>query len=348
MSSFTDSPDAIGEMLDILESESSEGTSSTPPTTPEAPNTQQATQSQTVNQPAAKATGTTEQKPLEAAATAPQAPAQSPFPKELEAFKPLIESKKWDISKPDWIANPLKSLQEAEQFNGRISTDLGMTRTRVSEVEQALLGTPDQINEHRERLGLAPLPFEKTSTAEKLQAAEAEAAIFQRMLSQDPEESAKAIAEFQTKLQQKLEDLKFNARFEKLQPKTQNGGAAATHKTNMQALVTQFPDAMEKFNSLVPYLKTKLGTGVLGSFGMDLLNIHGSPERSQQMYELASKIHLADNFEAEVERRVKQALDDNLTRGNATAIQGQGATSQNQTQGDEDPAMEHLQAVQRR
>lgn len=348
MSSFSDSPDAIDALLEMSEAEGSEGTSSTPPPAPEAPEGQQSQQAQTANQPAAKATGTTEQKPLDAAATAPQPPAQSPLPKELEAFKPLIESKKWDVSKSDWIAQPLKSLQEAEQFNGRITTDLGMTRTRVSEIEQALLGTPDQINAHREIAGLPPLPFEKSSSAEKLQAAEAEAAIFQRMLSQDPDESAKAIAEFQGKIQQKLEDLKFQTRFEKMAPKSQSSDIVGQQKTNLTALSTKYPDAMEKFNSLVPYLKTKLGTGVLGSFGMDLLNIHNSPERSNQMYELAAKIHLADNFEAEVDRRVKQALTDNLTRGNATAIQGQGATSHQQTPGDEDPAMEHLMAVQRR
>lgn len=306
--SFSDSPAALGSMIDSLESAASEGTSSTPPEPANEPGSEQ--QAQPQNQQTEEP-GTTEQRQEEGAATPPETPAQSPFPKELESFKPLFEKKKWDASKPDWQAEALRTLQEQEQFQGRLTTDLGLTRSQSAELSAALMGTPQGINEYRQRMGGTPLPFESTSLDDKIKAVDEEWNLWEQALSQDEQQSAQAIRAISQKLQERRDSLRAEKLVEaKMGPRhTPNIGADA--KVNWARIQERDPEANKVMSALVPYIKSPAGTGILGSFGMDVQNIMSTPERANQAYELAQRLHRGspEVFEAEVKKRVTAEME---------------------------------------
>src|SRR6185436_10087529 len=79
-----------------------------------------------------------------------------------------------------------------------------------------------------------------------------------------------------------------------------------------------------KLSALVPFLATKFGMGLLGSFGMDPHSVLSTPERARQAYDLANRLWLGDpeNFKAEVDKAVKAEMEKQRTLGNAGAIPG--------------------------
>ncbi len=305
--SFSESSTAVGSLIDSLEAEAGTGTSDTPPAPVEATKEGQ----QAPPQPQTpEAKGITEPKPKEGAATPPVVPTQSPFPKELETYKPLFEAKKWDPSKPDWQGEALKTLQEQEQFQGRLTTDLGLTRTQAHDLSQALLGTPESINEYRQRMGAQPLSFDATSLEDKIKAVGDEWALWEKALSQDEKASAEAIRAISQKLQDRRDEL----RLEKLAASKAGPRAAPDDSqkiVNWASILEKDPQANKAMTALVPFLKSKLGVGILGSFGMDVHNIMSTPERAKQAYDLAQRVYRGspEVFEAEVTKRVQAEME---------------------------------------
>jgi hypothetical protein len=328
MSGLSDSPDAIGLLIDTLEAEGGEGTSETPPN-PDGGNQdgKKPAEDGSQNQNP-EGDGTTEQKPVEGEAKPEAAQKQSPYPKALEPFKATLEAKKWDPTKPDWYVEPLKALQEAEQLNGRQSTDLGLTRARVSEVVAALHGSPKEINDLRARAGLPALPFDASSLDDKLKSAEEEWQLLEKALSDDEKASREATAQMANSLRKRIDNLRLEkAVAERTAGKPAgDADANATKKDNYNRLREQFPDATQKLNALVPFLATKYGTGILGSFGMDPYSILTTPERARQAYDLASRLWLGDpeNFQSEVKKSVQAEMEKLRKAGNAGAITGGG------------------------
>lgn len=340
---LSDSPVAVESLIGALESEAGKGTSETPP----AP-VKGSQPGQDAPKPEAESSqtpgGTTAPKPQETATAGTEGQKQSPFPKELEPYKPLFEKKKWDPSKPDWHGEALKTLTEQEQFQGRLTTDLGLTRRESADLSQALLGTPADINAYRQRQGLPPLPFDQTSLDDKVKQVGEEWTLWEQALSQDEKVSAQAIRA----ITQKLQDRKDNLRLEKLAeakaPKqTQDNSSQAN--VNWARILEKDPEANKVMTALVPFLKSPAGNGLLGSFGMDVKSIMATPERAQQAYDLAKRLHLGDpaNFEAEVSKRVKAEMEQNRQRAVAGGIPG--GTPAAPTQTNTDPALEHLAGV---
>lgn len=325
MSGLSESPDAIGTLLSTLESESGEGTSDTPPDPAETPREGQEPPAEGSQPNPPKEPGITAPKLEGEQAKPPAEQKQSPFPKALEPYKPLLDGKKWDPAKPDWVVEPLKALQEAEQMNGRQSTDLGLTRSRVAEMTQAIHGTPKEINDLRQRAGLQPLPFESTSLEDKIKAAEGEWTLLEQALSQDEKVSTAATQKIIRGLQERMENLRLEKKVAELHPpKGKGDDLQNSAKTNWSRITEQFPDANTKLSSLVPFLATKFGTGLLGSFGMDPHSILSTPERAKQAYELADRLWRGDpeNFKAEVTKAVSAEMEKNRMRGNGGAIPG--------------------------
>jgi hypothetical protein len=342
---FSDSPVAVEALIGALDSEARKGTSSTPPAPVEAPTAGQDAPKLGA-EPSQPTDGITAPKPPETATAGTEAPKQSPFPKELEPYKPLFDKKKWDPTKPEWQGEVLKAFQEQEQFQGRLTTDLGLTRTQATELNQALLGTPQTVNEYRQRQGLAPLPFESTTTAEKAKAAEEEWSLWQAALSQDENASAQAIRTITQKLQDKRDNLRLEKMAESKAPKAAPSSQGSDAKVNWARILERDPEANKAMTALVPFLKSPAGNGLLGSFGMDVQSIMATPERAQQAYELAQRLHRGDPqvFEAEVTKRVKAEMEGNRQRMVAGGVQG-GAQASPPTTTQNDPALEHLAGV---
>lgn len=318
--SFSESPEALGSLISDLEAEAAKGTSETPPAPAETPKPEQEpAQPQT---PEAK--GTTEQKPQEGAATPPPEQKQSPFPKELETHKALFEKKKWDPTKPDWQGEALKTIAEQEAFQGRLTTDLGLTRTQAADLSQALLGTPQTINEYRQRMGMPALPFDSTSLDDKLKAVNEEWGLWERALSQDEKTSAEAVRAITAKLQERKDSLRLEKLAESKAPKAAQSSTGSDAKVNWARILERDPEANKVMTALVPYLKSQAGNGLLGSFGMDVQNIMATPERAQQAYDLAQRLHRGDPqvFEAEVKKRVQAEMEANRQRQVQGAIPG--------------------------
>lgn len=337
----SDSPTELGSLLDALEEEGKEGTSSTPPAVPETPPAGQEPVKKE-GEPSTPPAGTTEQKPKEGAATPPAGSTQSPYPKELEPFKTLFEKKKWDPAKPEWQGEALKVLQEQEQFQGRLTTDLGLTRTQASELSQALLGTPQTINEYRQRQGLPALPFESTSLADKSKAADEEWALWEQALSQDEKASSEAIRKITQKLQDKRDNLRLEKMAESKAPRAAPSSQGSDAKVNWARILERDPEANKAMTALVPFLKSPAGNGLLGSFGMDVQSIMATPERAQQAYDLAQRLHRGDPqvFEAEVKKRVQAEMEENRKRQVAGGVPGGMPASQSSHTANE--AEEHL------
>jgi hypothetical protein len=341
---LSDSPVAVEALVGAMEAEAGKGTSETPPASVDA-----STAGQDAPKPGAEPSqttdGTTAPKPPEAATAATEQPKQSPFPKELEPYKPLFDKKKWDPTKPDWHGEALKTLTEQEQFQGRLTTDLGLTRTQATELNQALLGTPQTINEYRQRHGLPALPFDSATVADKAKAADEEWALWMQANSQDPAVSAQAIQAITQKLQDKRDNLRLEKLAESKAPKAAPTSYGSDAKVNWARILERDPEANKAMTALVPFLKSPAGNGLLGSFGMDVQSIMATPERAQQAYELAQRLHRGDPqvFEAEVKKRVQAEMEQNRQRQVAGGVPGGAAAAPTTTQ--TDPAMEHLAGI---
>jgi len=342
---LSDSPVAVEALVGALDSEAGKGTSETPPAPVEAPQAGQDAPKPGA-EPSQTPDGITAPKPPEAATAAPEAPKQSPFPKELEPYKPLFEKKKWDPTKPEWQGEVLKAFQEQEQFQGRLTTDLGLTRTQAAELNQALLGTPQTINEYRQRQGLPALPFESTSVEDKLKATEEEWNLWQAALSQDENASAQAIRTITQKLQDRRDNLRLEKLAESKAPKSAPNAYGSDAKVNWARILERDPEANKAMTALVPFLKSPAGNGLLGSFGMDVQSIMATPERAQQAYELAQRLHRGDPqvFESEVKKRVQAEMEANRQRMVAGGVPG-GAPASHPTTQASDPATEHLAGI---
>lgn len=341
---LTDSPAAVDVLIGALESEAGKGTSETPPAPAEG-----STAGQEAPKPGAEPSqtpaGTTEPKLPEGATAPTQTPTQSPFPKELEQYKPLFEKKKWDPTKPDWHGEALKTLSEQEQFQGRLTTDLGLTRTQAADLNQALLGTPQDINAYRERNGHPALSFDQATLDDKIKAVGEEWTLWERALSQDEKVSSDAIRTITQKLQDRRDNLRLEKMAEAKAPKAARPDTSSAN-VNWARILEKDPEANKVMTALVPFLKSQAGNGLLGSFGMDVKNVMATPERAQQAYDLAQRLHRGDPqvFEAEVTKRVKETMEQNRQRQVQGAIPG-GMPAAAATSQATDPALEHLAGI---
>lgn len=336
---ISDSPASMDALLDALDAEAGQGTSSTPPNPADAPASGEAATQDGV-EPSQPKDGITAPKPEDGKANPPAEQKQSPYPKELEPFKSVFEGKKWDPTKPEWQVEALRTLQESEQFQGRLTTDLGLTRTHAAELNQAILGSPQDVNAYRQRHGLPPIPFESTSLEDKYKAAEADWNLLQEALKGSEDATAKLAQAFQKRLHDIELDRGIAARMPQ-KPATVD----ANPKLNWANIVQKDPEANKVMSTLVPFLKSPHGVGVLGTFGMDIHNVMSTPERAAQIYDLATRVHRGspEVFEAEVTKRVKAEMEQNRQRMVAGDISGGApATPSNSAP---DAALEHLQAA---
>lgn len=340
---ISDSSVAVEHLIGALESEAGKGTSETPPAPAEGSQPSQETPKPGA-EPSQTPDGTTAPKPQETATAGTEAPKQSPFPKDLEPYKSLFEKKKWDPTKPEWHGEVLKAFTEQEQFQGRLTTDLGLTRRESAELSQALLGTPQDINAYRQREGLSPLPFESTSLEDRYKAAQEDFKTLQDALSQDEKLSVAATQKLFQAFQKKVQDLELDKRLAERNP-AKPAAQNPDSKVNWARILEKDPEANKVMTSLVPFLKSPAGNGLLGSFGMTVQNVMATPERAQQAYELAKRLALGDpaNFEAEVSKRVKAEMEHNRQRAVAGTIPGGAAAAPSTTQNDS--ALEHLALV---
>lgn len=341
---FSDSPVAVEALVGALDSEAGKGTSEAPPAPAEGSQPGQDAPKPEV-EPSQTPDGTTAPKPQETATAASEGQKQSPFPKDLEPYKSLFEKKKWDPTKPEWHGEVLRAFTEQEQFQGRLTTDLGLTRRESAELSQALLGTPQDINAYRQREGLSPLPFEASSLEDRLKTAQEDWKTLQEALSTDERISVAATQKLAQAFQKKVADLELDKRIAERNP-AKPAAANPDSKVNWARILERDPEANKVMTALVPYLKSPAGNGLFGSFGMTVQNIMATPERAQQAYELAKRLALGDpaNFEAEVSRRVKAEMEQNRQRQVAGGIPG-GATAAASTTTHADPALEHLAAI---
>lgn len=343
---LSDSPAAVDALIGALDDQAGKGTSETPPAPVEAPKADEGTPMPGAESSQTPA-GITEPKPQDGKAIPPVQPTQSPFPKELEPHKSLFEKKKWDPTKPEWQGQALQTLTEQEQMIGRHSTDLGLTRTQAAELSTFILGTPQEINAYRERMGATPLAFDSTSLDDKLKSVEGEWTLWQQALSQDEKVSAEAIRAITQKLQGRMEDLRLDKKVEakSKSPSAQGSNRQAERNLNWSRILEKDPEANKAMSALVPFLKSQAGNGILGSFGMDVKNVMDSPERAAQIHDLAKRVYLGtpEVFEAEVTKRVKAEMEQHRQRQVAGDIPGGVPAAA--TQHTSDPVHEHLSGI---
>lgn len=266
----------------------------------------------------------------EAEAKATEAGKQGVFPKELEPYKGILESRKWDPSKPDFAQNVLKSYQEAESYAKRRETENNLLKSKADQFAAVIRKDLDSINQFRKQQGLPPFqsvrPVEErhkevTSLIESVN----------RVLT-NPED-AEAMRALDGILSKQRNDLEYELRKAQDTPPPSADAAFETRKSQSNSIfaaeVARNPEVAAHVDELSPYFQPG---GLFDSFGLDVLHVAQSPAHLKAFAEIGQALHISRNLEKIVSDRVNAELDRRRTAGNSVGAgnqpKGNAKTSQ--------------------
>lgn len=251
--------------------------------------------------------------PQEDKTATPEAQAKAPevvadvLPKELEPFKGLLESRKWDTKKPDFPQTVLKSYQEAEAYAKRREAENNLMRSSRDTVAAKMRGDVDSINQYRKQQGLPPIRAERP-VDERFKETESLIENINRVLTNpnDPE----AVRALDSMLTKSRENLIIERAQAANQQQTSPDAAFESRKskagTVFQGEVSRNPELATHIDAL----STFFGPGSLfDSLGIDELTVAETPAHLAKFAELGQAMHVYKNLEKIVEDRVNSELE---------------------------------------
>ena len=247
------------------------------------------------------------------------------LPKELEPYKSLLDAKKWDVSKPEGLANAIKSYQELEQFASRTKNEIGLTQAKADRFRLAIESDINAVNQMRKQAGMPEFKTETRSMEEREKALDEQYTHINNVLSgKDSGESLQWLNQHfeKNRLDMKLEKALAERNVNKSQDQLFQE-RKSTASSNYGNLVAKDPNVTKHIDALTPFFDKG---GVFDSFGIDVLDMASTPERLQAFTELGKALETQQNLEKIVEERVNAELERRRTIKNGKSSgEGKGA-----------------------
>jgi hypothetical protein len=265
----------------------------------------------------------------EGAATPPTEEEKGAYPKELEPYKDLLESRKWDPKNPEFTPTVLKSYKEAEAYAKRRETENKLIQSKVEQREAMLRGDVDSINRYRKAQGLAPIKADVRTPEQKAQEVNTLIESVNKALRGDET----ALEQLNDMLTKQRDDVEFERRMSGQTGIVTPEAAFEKRKTdasrNFGAFAQANPEAAKHIDELTDLFSPG---GVFDAMGIDYLDIAATPERLASLAEIGQHIHVSKNIDKIVEARVKSELERRRMAGNSAGAGQQpkgGASKQN-------------------
>ena len=249
---------------------------------------------------------------------APAGEQQGALAKEMEPFKTLLESKKWDPAKPEFGPTVLKSYQELEARASRTETASKQTATRADQLAAVIEGHHlggaviegdlDGINRIRQSRGLTPISGQKP-LAERKQEFDSMVSSLNRIL-QGQDQDGQGFAA----LNKILTDHQDALRLEELDSKRNPGksreevfeGRKQAVSGVLGSLFQESKDAQAYVDTLTSHFDPG---GLFYALGIDILDAFKTPELAKGFAELGQGLHVLKNLDKVVEDRVKAEVE---------------------------------------
>ena len=201
---------------------------------------------------------------------------------------------------------------------------------RYDSLEKSILSDPETINRIRENNGVRAIAFDSKSHDDKIKENQDLMTHITNAvngISQDgqrTQEGLNSIDWLNNLLQKTSEDLRFDKRDMERNvgqnTATDLNANAVQNKANLQAANTE-TNLNEVFDSI---FKDPTLDSLLQSFNIGPYELMSSPDRAAASLELAKAVHLAKNFDAEVDKRVKIQMEANREKKNLSSPGSQG------------------------
>jgi hypothetical protein len=246
--------------------------------------------------------------PSEEPSNAPAGEQQGALAKEMEPFKTLLESKKWDPAKPEFGPTVLKSYQELEARASRTETASKQISTRADQLAAVLEGDLDGINHIRQSRGLTPISGQKPLESRKQEFDSMVSHLNRILQGQDQDGQAYAA------LNKILTDHQDGLRLEELDSKRNPGksreevfeGRKQAVAGVLGSLFQESKDAQAYVDSLTSHFDPG---GLFYALGIDILDAFKTPELAKGFAELGQALHVLKNLDKVTEDRVKAEVE---------------------------------------
>lgn len=277
-------------------------------------------------------TGDGTAKPAGQASPAGKEEPKGVIPKELEPFKDLIESRKWDLSKPADVAQLAKAYKEVEQHASRTQTQTKHSQDKASRISSIAGGSVEDLNKWRKSQGLSEIKTETRSHEDQEKEVQELFDHIDKALDKNPE----SLKWLNNHFSKRFQDLAVDKRLSQ-----QSAGKSAdqvfqerksTASANFANVVRTNPEAKTFFDELTDHLSPG---GVLDSLGIDVLDAASTPERLAAFVEIGRALNVSRNLEKVVGDKVNAELERRRTAGNAGGA-GSGAGGGKQKQAAQD------------
>ena len=253
----------------------------------------------------------------DAKATAKDEELKGALSKELEPYKSILDSRKWDPSKPDFAPTVLKSYQEAEAYAKRNETTTKLTQQKNDDLGARLRGDVDAINKYRESQGLSPIATSRPLAERRKEYDDITSHLNNILNGKDESgESFKALDSHFSKQKEEmlLEGLRQKANPDKMANDTFTQRKSLA-QSNFANVVSQNKEATAFFDELSDHLSPG---GLFDSMGIDVLDAAGTPERLNGFIELGQALHVFRNLDKLKESWVTSELERRRGAGNAS------------------------------
>jgi hypothetical protein len=237
------------------------------------------------------------------------------FPKELEPFKDLFDSRKLDPTKPEGVAKLAQSYKEVESFAQQSQTRFKNANDAKARVEAAALGSVEDLNKLRTSRGLPAIAVDARTPEDREKEFDELFGAVDRALKGD----AAAIDWLNTHFSKQRESVMLA----KLEAKSAKPSKTAddAFKERNTAAKTVFADAFRAnpqakayVDELTPYFDAG---GAFDALGFDVLDAFATPERAAAFVELGQALSTHRNLDKIVADRVKGELDRQRSAVNA-------------------------------
>lgn len=239
--------------------------------------------------------------------------------KELEPFKGLLESRKWNPKDPTFAPTVLKSYQEAEAYAKRRESENKLVQSARDAHAARLRGDVDSINQYRQSQGLPPIRVERPAE-ERFKEHEELVSSVNALLSNPNDQAALQ------KLDSMLTKTRENLLVERAKAAENKGPDAkqvfenrrASSSRNFGDIVSRNQEAGQHVDALSSYFEPG---NLFDSLNIDIIDATQTPEQMAQLVELGQAVHVFKNLEKIVENRVNAEIE---RRRTATVASGTG------------------------
>lgn len=270
--------------------------------------------------------------PAAQASAAGKEAAKGVIPKELEPFKDLIESRKWDLTKPADVAQLAKAYREIEQHASRTQTQTKHSQDKASRIASIAGGSVEDLNKWRKSQGLPEIKSETRSFEDQEKEVQELFDHVDKALTGDKE----ALKWLNGHFNKRFQDLAVDKRLAQQNAGKSADQAFAERKSVAQANFANAVRANPEAKAFFDELSDHLGPGgVFDSLGVDVLDAASTPERLAAFVELGQALNFYRNREKLIGEKVTAELERRRAAGNAGGA-GSGAGGGKQKQASQD------------